>query len=670
MRYYAFRMARAMRVSFIVCLLIVSLSVVSSAQDSPQGLDPFTVTTNISVLRAEAARTGSLRVIVGVRADYSGVSGLDGVSADAGRRQISQSAQNTVLGALRAAGHTVQVERQFWAIPYMVLTVDAAALDALAAHPQVTSIQNDALSAPAMNSSAGVIGASGPGGAWAMGYTGNGLAVAVLDTGVDKAHPALSSRVVSEACYNRNDVSTGSSSRCPGGVQSSTVVGSGVDCTETLAIGCEHGTHVAGTVASTDTTYRGIAYGANLIAINVFSLFPSGPICGSVPCVLSWISDQIKGLERVYALRNTYSIAAVNMSLSGNRYFSNCDADYAATKAIIDQLRSANIATVIASGNDGYRDSMGAPACISSAISVGATTDGDVVAGFSNSANFLHLLAPGVSITSAKAGTTGFQTYNGTSMATPHVAAAWAVIRQAAPSMSVTEVLNLLKTTGVPVTDTRSGAGNRVKPRIQLNDALNAILNGGEGVELLFNGDFDIDEDDNLKLPDGWAGVGLLLGDKVMRDGAQTFAFSAPNAFRFRGRPNEAGSMLRQRVNLSEVTILAGDTLDFSAMVDQRSGLPNSVIGRLVIRYTDGAPNTVILLRLPAVSTPGYVKVEAPSFTVSNSNIGRIVVQLMYRPTTGAVFLDDVSLILTQNSFLNAADGLLPLPAPADLRGQ
>ncbi|MGQ3039013.1 MAG: S8 family serine peptidase, partial [Neoaquamicrobium sediminum] len=79
-------------------------------------------------------------------------------------------------------------------------------------------------------------------------------------------------------------------------------------------------------------------------------------------------SDQIKGLERVYALRNTYDIAAVNMSLGGGLYDSYCDSD--SRKPIIDQLKAANIATVVSAGNEAYDSSVGAPACISSVITV------------------------------------------------------------------------------------------------------------------------------------------------------------------------------------------------------------------------------------------------------------------------------------------------------------
>src|SRR5690606_4169051 len=99
-------------------------------------------------------------------------------------------------------------------------------------------------------------------------------------------------------------------------------------------------------------------------------------------------TDQVEALEHVYSLRNTHNIVSLNMSLGGGQFFdeASCDTNVnnVATKAIIDLLRAANIASVIATGNNGFTNSMGAPGCISSAVAVGATTDADVVAAFSN----------------------------------------------------------------------------------------------------------------------------------------------------------------------------------------------------------------------------------------------------------------------------------------------
>jgi subtilisin family serine protease len=162
------------------------------------------------------------------------------------------------------------------------------------------------------------------------------------------------------------------------------------------------------------------------------------------------------------------------MSLGGGQYFSACDASQSSRKAAIDNLRSVNIATVISSGNSGYKTAIGAPACISTAISVGSTTDSDVVSSFSNVASFLSLLAPGSSINSSVPGG-GYDVFNGTSMAAPHVTGAWAILKSKFPSASVDEILKALQITGVLVNDTRSGGTVTGMRRIQVDYALNAM---------------------------------------------------------------------------------------------------------------------------------------------------------------------------------------------------
>jgi len=246
--------------------------------------------------------------------------------------------------------------------------------------------------------------------------------------------------------------------------------GAGVNCSMS---GCDHGTHVAGIAAGRGSTFSGVAKDAGIIAIQVFLRMDnsSSGQCQTYPCALTQISDQIQGLERVYELRNEFKIAAVNMSLGGGKSTTNCDGIYSSIKMAIDNLRSVGIPTVAASGNDGFPDGISFPACISTAVSVGATTKSDLVAPYSNSASFLSLLAPGDNIYSSVPG--GMYDYkSGTSMAAPHVAGAWAILKQKAPTATVTEVLSALQSTGVPVTDSRN---NLTKPRIQVDAALNAV---------------------------------------------------------------------------------------------------------------------------------------------------------------------------------------------------
>src|SRR5207245_1078652 len=184
-----------------------------------------------------------------------------------------------------------------------------------------------------------------------------------------------------------------------------------------------------------------------------------------------YTSDLIAGLERVYSVRTTRNIASVNLSLGGGSFTASCDSE--PEKAIIDTLRAAGIATVVAAGNDGSPTGLASPACISSAISVGSTTKTDEVSSFSNVTPFMSLFAPGDEILSSVTGG-GYAVLSGTSMATPHVAGSWAVLKQAAPNATVDQMLGALQSTGVPITDTRSGTPV-TRPRIRVDLALDQL---------------------------------------------------------------------------------------------------------------------------------------------------------------------------------------------------
>ena len=462
-------------------------------------------TENFQALRRLAASQGIVRVIVGVRVPFAAEGKLTHPSVEQQRNDIadSQSRIFKYLGIQGISGAQVTDSisthnvRSFSLIPFMALTVTLEELEALSQNPEVISIEEDRLQTPFLNNSVPYIGGDK---AWAAGFSGAGQTVAILDTGVDKNHMFLSGKVLSEACYSSNVPSYGSSSLCPGGAATSDAPGSGINCDPNIVEECMHGTHVAGIVAGKPTllsngaTVAGVAKDANLIAIQVFSEVTNPSHCGpTIPCVLSFNSDQVAGLERVFSLRSSFNISAVNMSLGGGRYFnqSSCDAQNAASKAAIDNLRSVGIATVIASGNDGYSDSLRAPGCISSGVSVGSTavipnlnnncqgnnlgvTVPDSISCFSNSSFFLNLLAPGYQILSSIPTSTEniFHYLAGTSMAAPHVAGAWAVLKQKSPAASVDDVLSAFVSTGTPITDPRNGI---IKPRINVFGAVNAL---------------------------------------------------------------------------------------------------------------------------------------------------------------------------------------------------
>lgn len=447
-------------------------SITSILQNAPQTTSDA-LATRLQTLQASAADKGSVPVIIQLQTAFTPEGKLSAASV-ASQRSAIQSSQDNVLDALRQTS-TLPAEsvKRFDTIPFLALKLTPQALASLLHIPGVIDIQPDSLSRPSLAHSVPLIGGTT---AEALDITGQGQAVAILDTGVDKGHPFLANKVISEACYSTNDSYDGSASVCPNGSTATTAVGSGVNCASNID-GCSHGTHVAGIAAGKNVNFHGVAPEAKVIAVQVFSRFPS-EYCspGETYCVLSYTSDQIKGLERIYALRGSYQIAAVNMSLGGgyweNQYY--CDLSNAAQKAAIDNLRAAGIATLIASGNEGYSTGISEPGCISSAISVGSTTSNapgladNLVSDFSNSVNFLDLLAPGEMINSSVPGT-GYQSWAGTSMATPHVAGAFALLKQRYPGENVDNLEERLKSTGKNILDPRN---NLITPRIDLGKAL------------------------------------------------------------------------------------------------------------------------------------------------------------------------------------------------------
>ena len=417
-------------------------------------------------LRAKVRTEGRVRVIVELKTRGSpAVSAVSRITDERTPSPLIAGAQQTLLN--RMSRHDLSSVRQFKFIPYIAMEVDREALEGLAQGSEVVGIEEDSVVRPALEESTPLVGASN---AWRKGYDGAGQTIAVLDSGVDRNHPFLEGKVVSEACYSGSDQF--GTSLCPGGVRESIGSGSGMPCSYT---GCFHGTAVAGIAAGKGEDFSGVAPEARIIAIQVFSRCRSGG-----DCIESYNSDWIAGLERVLELSASFDIAAVNMSFATAFLSSeNCDGTISpAATAAIDELRAIGIASVAAAGNDESSRSIGFPACVSKAVSVGSTDIGngrttlDAVSDFSNSAPMLDLLAPGSSITTSVPGD-GFAEFNGTSLSAPHVAGAWAVLKSKAPTASVPQLMSVLDSTGIPVVDPRN---NLIKPRIQVDAALDRIV--------------------------------------------------------------------------------------------------------------------------------------------------------------------------------------------------
>jgi subtilisin family serine protease len=435
---------------------------------------------------AQAEREGRARVIVRLAA--APVPGRASAAArQAGRAEIERAA-DAALG--RVGGPVRAGLRRYRALPLLALELSPRELAELAEAPEVLAIDADRLLRPSLATSVPRVGAAVTG---AAGLTGAGTAIVVLDTGVDSAHAFFGGRVVAEACFSAgND--------CPN--NQSTQFGPGAAAPCSYGAQCWHGTHVAGIAAGQAPTLQGVAPGADVIAIQTGSR-ETGAACGDAasPCVVLYDSDALASLDYVVdTLAASYTIAAVNMSFgSGTTWNSEsaCDASNASYKLAIDALRALGIASVAASGNDSLSTGIAAPACISSAIGVAATSKlSDAIASLSNTGEPLDLLAPGLGIQSSLPGG-GYGNGSGTSMATSHVAGAFAVLRQADPAASVSELESALEVTGVPVS--RSGL---VRPRIQVDDAVRA-LGPAECFDGLDNdGDGGIDVDGDGGAPD------------------------------------------------------------------------------------------------------------------------------------------------------------------------
>jgi len=409
-------------------------------------------------VRAAAAQGQPVRIIVGLRADRYRPEGALPRAGQAAQRAALQALSQRVLARLPAAARARS--RAFDAIPYFSAQVDANTLLQLEGDPDVVSIEEDQLNRVTLAQSVPLIGGTT---AWSSGFTGAGWTVAILDTGVQQSHPFLAGKTVSEGCYSNSGIS-GSRSLCPGGVGATTAPGSGLNCGAAISSSCSHGTHVAGIAAGRGASFSGVAKDANIMAFQVFT-------DGGFGSIGAYDSDVIAAMNRVYALRGSYNIAAVNLSLGTDDTWTDqatCDADNASLKAAVDLLRSVNIATVIASGNEYTSNGLSKPGCISTGVSVGSTTKSDTVSPFSNTASFLSMLAPGSAISSSVP-TDTFAALDGTSMATPHVAGAWAILRQRRPSATVTEVMEALRSTGVSILDSRNGLSFR---RIRVDAAM------------------------------------------------------------------------------------------------------------------------------------------------------------------------------------------------------
>ncbi|MFD1146320.1 S8 family serine peptidase [Saccharothrix hoggarensis] len=308
---------------------------------------------------------------------------------------------------LTAAG--THVTRQLPAVRAVAATTAkaeaATAFRALVDDPSVAKVWLDGVRQPSLDRSTAQIGAPA---AWQAGHTGKGVKVAVLDTGVDGAHPDLVGREVAERNFTEDP-----------------------DTTDEVG----HGTHVAATVASSGPKYRGVAPDAQIL---------DGKVCVVNGCAESWILDGMQWAADQGA-------DVVNLSLGGTDRPGLDPLE----QAVNTLSESTGTLFVIAAGNSGRPGSVGSPGSADAALTVGAVNRDDSIAPFSSRGPRVgdgavkpDVTAPGVGIVAAKssAGRIGdpvgdaHVSISGTSMATPHVAGAAALLVQQHPEWTGAQV--------------------------------------------------------------------------------------------------------------------------------------------------------------------------------------------------------------------------------------
>jgi len=265
--------------------------------------------------------------------------------------------------------------------------------------------------------------------AQANGFTGSGVKVAILDTGIDLSHEDLSANIkggfsVFDDAANRDPYYDANG----------------------------HGTHVAGTVAAVNNNLGvlGVAYQADLYAVKVLNNDGSGSYAGIA-----------RGIE--WSVQNGMDI--VNMSLGGSTSSS-------ILKEWSDLAYAQGVLLVAAAGNSGTRpgrgDNVGYPAKYDSVIAVAAVDQNNNRATFSSTGPAVEISAPGVSILSTIPNN-GYASYNGTSMASPHVAGVAALLLENNSNLTNTELRELLQSSAKSLgTASQYGYG-----LVQAMDAIN-----------------------------------------------------------------------------------------------------------------------------------------------------------------------------------------------------
>jgi len=293
--------------------------------------------------------------------------------------------------------------------------------------------------------------------------TGLGETICLIDTGVDYTHPDLG------GCYGNNNPS--SNCKIIGGID---FCSDDVNCNSTDDNPIDvngHGTHIAG-IISANGTLNGVAPESKIIIIK------AGNSAGGF-----YDDDLMAGIDWCVNNASKFNISIISMSLGAGLFDSYCETDPLAP--YINNATAKNISVIIATGNSGNYTHIAGPACVKSAIAVsGSTKENQIIY---NRNSITDLIAPGFLINSTNI-SGSYLVNSGTSMATPHVAGAFAIFLQFfklqnSREPTPEEILSAFQLTGKIINDPTNGLNFSL---IKVYSALDSIENQNPVVKLNF----------------------------------------------------------------------------------------------------------------------------------------------------------------------------------------
>jgi serine protease len=306
--------------------------------------------------------------------------------------------------------------------------------------------------------------------------TGTGVVVAVIDTGITN-HPDLNANIlpgydfISDAATARDGGGRDNNPNDEGDWYAANECGAGYPASNSSW----HGTHVAGTIAAVtnnSTGVAGTAFNAKVVPVRV--LGKCGGYTSDIADAIVWASGgTVSGVPA-----NANPAEVINMSLGGA---GSCSTTY---QNAINGAVSRGTTVVVAAGNSNTNVSSAVPANCPNVIAVAATTSAGARASFSNYGTGIDVSAPGAGILSTlNTGTTtpgsaSYASYNGTSMAAPHVAGVVALMQSVAPTaLTPAQVETILKNTARALPGACSGGcGAGI---VDADAAVVAAQNGG-----------------------------------------------------------------------------------------------------------------------------------------------------------------------------------------------